>query len=105
MTARTDSVLMLTIGGLAGVVFAVTRGFWHAAPLLVIAGAGLVLHLLPPLPKEQPGRVWWANANLAALVVALAATWYESLIMLSAGVLLVAITLAVPWLRRNEHKG
>lgn len=101
MTVRTDSVVMLTIAGLTGVVFAFTRGFWSAAPLLVIAGAGLFFHLMPPLPKEQPGRAWWANANLVALIVALAATWYESLPTFIAGVLLIVVTLVVP---RLQHK-
>lgn len=102
MTIRTDSLVMLTIAGVAGVVFAFTRGFWSAAPLLVIAAAGLFFHLMPPVPKEQPGRVWWANANMAALIVTLGATWYESLLTFIAGVLLVVVTLAVPRLQRKQ---
>lgn len=101
MTVRTDMVVMLAIAGLTGLVFAVTRGFWSAAPLLVIAAAGLFFHLMPPVPREQPGRVWWANANLAALLVTLGATWYESMPALIAGVLLIVVTLAVP---RLQHK-
>lgn len=102
MTVRTDSVVMLTIAGLTGLVFAFTRGFWSAAPLLVIAAAGLFFHVMPPVPLEQPGRVWWANANMVALVVTLGATWYESLPMFVAGVLLIVVTLAVPR-RQGKH--
>lgn len=101
MTARTDSLIMLVLGGLTGVWFAATRGFWTAAPLLVIAAAGLFFHLMPPVPKEQAGRVWWANANLVALVVAIGAAWYESSALLIVGVLLVVVTLAVPRLQRT----
>jgi hypothetical protein len=35
------------------------------------------------------------------LVIALAATWYESSIMLMAGLLLVAVAVAVPSLQRK----
>jgi hypothetical protein len=102
MTMRTESVVMLTIAGLTGLVFAVTRGFWSAAPLLVIAAAGLFFHLMPPVPKEQPGRAWWANANMAALVITLGATWYESMPAFIAGVLLTMVTLAVPRLHHQR---
>ena len=101
MTVRTDLVVMLTIAGLTGLVFGATRGFWSAAPLLVIAAVGLFFHLMPPVPKEQPGRVWWANANLVALILTLGATWYESLPTFIAGVLLIVVTLAVP---RFQHE-
>jgi hypothetical protein len=102
MTVRTESVVLLTIAGLTGLVFAFTRGFWSAAPLLVIAAAGLFFHLMPPVPPEQPGRVWWANANLVSLVAAIGAAWYQSATMLSVGVLLVVVTLAVPRLKRTS---
>lgn len=102
VTVRTESLFMLVICGLTGVWFAATRGFWPAAPLLVIACAGVLLHLLPPIPREQPGRTRWANANLVALVVALAATWFESAVMLLIGMVLVAVTLAVPQRERKS---
>jgi len=102
MTVRTESLVMLAICGLMGVVFAYTRGFWSAAPVLVIASTGLVLHMLRPIPKEQPGLTWWAGANLAGLVVALAATWFQSSSMLIVGLLLVGIAIAVPSLQRRS---
>lgn len=102
MTVRTDSVVMLTIAGLTGLGFVVTRGFWSAAPLLVIAAAGLYFHLASPVPKEQPGRNLWANVNLVALLTALAATWYQSSVMLAVGVLFAALSLAVPRFQRKQ---
>ena len=102
MTVRTDSLVMLTITGLTGLWFAATRQFWSAAPLLVIAAAGLYFHLASPVPKEQPGRNLWANVNLVALITALAATWYRSSVMLAVGVLLSALSVAVPRFQRRQ---
>lgn len=102
MTVRNESLVMLAVAGVTGVVFLWTRGFWSAAPLLVIAVTGAFFHLMAPVPKEQPGRVLWANLNLLALILTLAATWYESPVMLLAGVLMVVVTLAVPRLQRKD---
>ena len=102
MGARTASLITLLMGLAVGLVWAYTRGFWPVAPLLVISSAALLLHLMPPIPKEQPGLTWWAGINLVGLVVALVATWYQSLSMLVAGLLIVGVAIAVPSLQRKS---
>jgi hypothetical protein len=99
---RTANLVMLSLGGVIALVSAIARGFWPVAPLLVIVSCGLAMHLMPPLPKEQPGLRWWAATNLVGLVVALIATWFESLPMLIAGLLLVGAAIAIPSFQRKS---
>jgi hypothetical protein len=99
---RTANLVMLSLGGVIGLVSAFARGFWPVAPLLVIVSCGLAMHLMPPLPKDQPGLLWWAVINLVGLVVALTATWFESLPMLITGLLLVGAAIAIPSLQRKS---
>jgi hypothetical protein len=99
---RIEAVALLVVGGLTGVWFAITRGFWPASPLLVIASVGLALHLLPPIPRDQPGLSWWLGVNLLGLVMALAATWVQSPGLLLTGMLLVGIAIAMTSLQRTS---